>query len=75
MAKKSNHDRLRDNMTKASNGGPDYRATDAGKGDVSRSRDKRKLDLGFDLIAAAAEFGNESFEYQAILEEWRNAQS
>ena len=75
MAKKSNHDRMRDNMTSAAMGGPDYRATDSGKGEVNRSRNKRKLDLGFDLMAAAEEFGNESPEYMTILEEWRNAQS
>ena len=73
----SKHDERRANRDvrnhAAKGGGPNYRATDAGKGDVNRTRDKTKYDLGYELMMIAEEFGNESPEYMAKLEEWRNA--
>ena len=72
----SNHDRLRKNMKRAANGGPDYRATDTGKGDVNRTRGKglTRYQLGIELIQTAEAYGKDSPEYEAKLEEWRNAQ-
>ncbi len=72
MAKKSNHDRYRDNKAAASRGGPDYRATATGKGDVNRSRNRSQMDLGFDMMTAAEEFGIESPEYNALLKQWED---
>lgn len=73
----SKHDERRANRDvrtlAAKGGGPNYRATDAGKGDVNRTRDRRKYDLGIELLELAEEFGHESPEYAAKLEEWRNA--
>lgn len=75
--KKSKHDKLRDNQRAASTGGPSYRATDTGKGDVNRTRGKglTRYELGRELIDLAEEYGHESPEYAAKLEEWRNAQN
>jgi hypothetical protein len=70
--KKSNHDRLRANQSKAASGGPDYRASASGKGDVNRSRNRSQLDLGFDLMTASEEFGIESPEYNALLKQWED---
>lgn len=78
MAKKqSKVDNYRTNARKAATGGPDYRATSYGKGDVPRggAASNSKFRLGLELIETAEEFGNESPEYMAKLEEWRNAQS
>jgi hypothetical protein len=66
---------MRDNQKAAATGGPSYRATDSGKGDVNRSRNKRKLDLGYDLIMLADKYGHDSPEYKAGLKAWRDAQS
>ena len=68
----SNHDRARKNQALASNGGPEYRATASGKGDVNRSRNRSKYDLGFDLMTASEEFGITSPQYLALLEQWEN---
>ena len=68
--KRANHD-VRHMAAKG--GGPNYRATPEGKGDVNRTRDRTKFDLGYELMEIAEEFGNESPEYMAKLEEWRNA--
>lgn len=72
----SNHDRYRANQARAAAGGPDYRASDTGKGDVNRTRGPALLryELGLQLIEIAEEYGSESPEYSAKLEEWRNAQ-
>ncbi len=72
----SDHDKLRKNMKRASTGGPDYRATAAGKGDVNRTRGKglTRYQLGCELIDIAAEYGQDSPEYAAKKKEWRNAQ-
>jgi len=73
----SAHDRLRKAQARARNGGPNYRATDTGKGDVNRTRGKglTRYELGIELMEMAEEFGHESPEYEAKLEEWRNAQN
>ena len=73
----SAHDRLRKAQARANAGGPDYRATDTGKGDVNRTRGKglTRYELGVELMEMAEEFGHDSPEYEAKLEEWRNAQS
>lgn len=68
--KKSNHDRLRDNQRSAASGGPDYRASASGKGDVNRSRNRSQMDLGFDLMTASMEFGQNSEQYKALLSQW-----
>ena len=77
MAHESNHDRYRKNQTKASQGGPDYRATSYSKGDVTRQRGSEvtKYRLGLVLIEVAAEHGNDSPEYAAALKAWKNAQA
>ena len=63
-------------MTRASKGGPDYRATDSGKGDVNRIRGKglTKYQLGMELIKIGDTLGKDSPEYAAKLKEWRDAQ-
>ena len=70
--KPNNHDKYRANAAAAKRGGPDYRATATGKGDVNRSRDKTQLDLGFDLMTASEEFGIDSPEYNALLKQWED---
>ena len=74
--KKSKHDKLRDNQTAAKGGGPGYRASEYGKGDVSRQRGAglTKYRLGLDLIEIADTKGQESPEYKAALKAWKNAQ-
>lgn len=54
-------------------GGPNYRATDYGKGDVDRARNRNAYSLGLDLIEAAKEYGNDSEEYKHIYQLWREA--
>ena len=63
------------NSRAAASGGPDYRKTGTGKGDVNRTRGKgkTKFDLGMDLIRIAEESGKDSKEYKATLKAWRNA--
>ena len=60
----------------AASGGPEYRATAAGKGDVNRTRGKglTKYALGMDLINVAEKYGKDSPEYAKALEAWREAQ-
>lgn len=73
----SNHDKYRKNQAKAAKGGPDYRASDTGKGDVNRTRGAglTRFQLGRELMDLAEEYGHDSPEYEAKLEEWRNAQN
>lgn len=69
--RQSKADKYRANQAKANQGGPDYRATSAGKGDVTRSRNRSQMDLGFDLMAASQEFGQDSPQYKALLAQWK----
>ena len=71
------NDQYRANMERnsaaAASGGPDYRKTGTGKGDVNRTRNRTKFDLGMDLIRIAEESGKDSKEYAKALKAWRNA--
>lgn len=73
----SKHDERRANRDvrtlAAKGGGPNYRATPEGKGDVNRVRNRSKYDLGIELMELAETLGHDSPEYEAKLEEWRNA--
>ena len=73
----SNHDRFRKNQARAARGGPDYRATDAGKGDVNRTRGAglTRYSLGLELIKIGDSLGKDSPEYAAALKAWKNAQN
>ena len=65
------------NSAQAATGGPRYRETAAGKGDVNRTRGRglTKYALGMELIRIEDDFGKDSPEYTAGLEAWRAAQS
>ncbi len=77
MDKQSKADKYRANQARANSGGPDYRASAAGKGDVNRTRGAglTKYRLGLLLIEAGDTHGKDSPEYAAALKEWKNAQS
>ena len=71
------NDQYRQNMERnsmrARAGGPDYRAHGAGKGDVNRTRNRSKYELGLDLIDIADKHGKDSPEYSKALKAWRKA--
>ena len=74
MAKKSMHDKVRDNQNAARAGGPEYRKTANGKGDVPRTYGSR-FEIGMDNIKLAEEHGLDSPEYLAGLQRWRDAKN
>ena len=77
MGKQSHWDKYRSLKAAANSGGPGYRSTDTGKGDVNRTRGVglTRFELGMELMEVADEFGHDSPEYAAKLGEWRNAQA
>jgi hypothetical protein len=65
----SNHDEYRKRQRLAKQGGPEYRATDYGKGDVARPVNQTAYDLGMKLL----KLKKGTKEYEETLEAWKKA--